>query len=193
MQSTSVTIDFPTIRKKVQQRLEPKLRSIAEAVGFSIQAEMNRTVEENLTREVDAGDTNNMARALFSTMKDYSGPKIMGKFGSVKWHETKFTNPAWKRGYEDKRHTFGFFSLDRFKEVIGVQKLSSGGFSVTWFANRLAQAVKNATKVIANKAYNYSTSQLNENNIERVFNHVKDNVNDIAIRVKEYLSRRLGY
>lgn len=193
MQSTSVSIDFPTIRKKVQEKLEPKLRSIAEAVGFSIQAEMNRTVEERLTREVNVGDTNNMARALFSTMSDYSGPKIMGKFGSIKFHETRYTNALWLKTAPEKRHNFGFFSLDRFKEVVGVQKRASGEFSVTWFANRLAQAVKNATKMVAGKACIYSGSMFNKNRVEKVFSHVKDNINDIAIRVKEYLSRRLGY
>lgn len=193
MQSTRTSVNFPGVGKKIKKATELKLREMAKAAGFSIQAEMNRQVETSLTREADQGDTNNLARALFSKMKGYSGARIAGKFGSVKMHPTKYSGGSYKWKHEN----FGKKSLDRFSQVVRVVRKALGEFQLTWYSSRLWEAVMEATKVQGKNSGEYTLkhyveSFLNYPRVYNVFNNVMASASDIVRRTIAFLSRRHG-
>lgn len=188
----SVTlIDSSTgeIEKAVLRKTEKILRSHYKSIAAGMISEWNKIALKNMSRETGQGDTNNMVRSMFSTMRDF--PEGSAFNPAV---PTYAPSRHKKKGYDKER--FGFWTEDDFSTIAAVKKQDIKQWTIDIRVGKFLDSARFATNVMYRNKKNgsitkfvYMDTQKNQNRINKTIFEFTHRSGAIA---KQYADRIFG-
>lgn len=180
-------------KRKFGRVLEPAIKKVAEEIGYGIITKWDQSVINNATAEAGRGDTNNLARALFSTLSGYS---------SDVWHRVtapslRTSRYGWGRNYRD---VFGSFSVDSFYDNVSFSMrpdVVGNKFLVSILLGNFEKAAEKATKIMwfklgRKRAFKYVYMDYNMARISSIVDSTKSYIKGIVSSVKAKASSWIG-
>lgn len=180
-------------KRKFGKVLEPAIKKVAEEVGYGVVAKWDQAVINHTTAEAGQGDTNNLARSLFSTLSGYSSD-VWHKVAAPSLRASKY---GWGRNYRD---VFGTFTFDNFYDNVSMSMrpdIVGNKFLVSIMLSNFASSAEKATKIYwtrlgKRRVFKYVYMDYNIARIGSIVDSTKSYVKGIVAAVKAKATSWIG-